>query len=454
MNDTTLGAAVSPRATSTLERDTMRRVTWRLIPIVMLGYFCAALDRSNVGMAATTMSPALHFSNTQYGFGAGVFYLGYLLLEVPSNLILDRVGARVWLARILVTWGLISGLTAFVWNDWSFYGVRFLLGLAEAGFFPGVLIFLTWWFPARYRGQMVGWFMSAGVLSGIVGPPIGGLLMQLHGALGLAGWQWLFIVEAVPSMLTGVLVLVMLRDRPRDARWLRPEQRAWLEERLAAERAQQESVKKYSLWQALASPQLWLLTFVQFGHQFANSLVFFMPLIVKGLGVGPSWIGTVAAIPYLFGWIGMVGWGYKSDRAGERVWHAALPKFLVTGALAMSIFVGANHPILLMVLLCLAVIGNQSFAPTFWAIPGTMLTGTAAAGGIALINALGNLGNWAGPTTYGAILDATHNTNLALLCLAVGPLAAAIVLVLVGHDRRLEQIPPARQSAATPGGHA
>ena len=437
---------------NTLEQTTMRRVTWRLIPIVMLGYFCAALDRSNVGMAATTMSPALHFSNTQYGFGAGVFYLGYLILEVPSNLILARVGARVWLARILVTWGLISGLTAFVWNDWSFYGVRFALGLAEAGYFPGVLIFLTWWFPARYRGQMVGWFMSAGVLSGIVGPPIGGLLMQLHGAFGLAGWQWLFIIEALPSMLTGLLVLLLLRDRPRDARWLRPEQRAWLEDRLAAERAQQEAVRKYSLWGALTNPKLWLLTFVQFGHQFANSLVFFMPLIVKGLGVPKDWIGFVAAIPYLFGWVGMVGWGYKSDRAGERVWHAAAPKFLVSGALAAAMFVGGDHPVLLMVLLCLAVIGNQSFAPTFWAIPGTMLTGTAAAGGIALINALGNLGNWAGPTAYGAVLDATHNTNFGLLVLAIGPLAAAITLVLVGHDKRLEQIPPVAHVKSGSGG--
>jgi MFS transporter, ACS family, tartrate transporter len=448
------GGKLSVNTVETLEQTTMHRVTWRLVPIVMLGYFCAALDRANVGMAATTMSPALHFSNMQYGFGAGVFYLGYLLLEVPSNLILARVGARIWLARILVTWGLISGLTAFVWNDWSFYGARFVLGLAEAGYFPGVLIFLTWWFPARYRGRMVGWFMSAGVFSQILGPPIGGELMRLDGLFGLAGWQWLFIVEALPSMLTGVLVLCLLRDRPGDATWLRPEQRTWLEDRLVAERAQQEAVRKYSLWQALASPQLWLLTFVQFGHQFANSVVFFMPLIVKGLGVPKDLIGTVAAIPYLFGFIGMVSWGYKSDRAGERVWHAALPKFLVTGALGAAIFVGADHPVLLMVLLCLAVIGNQSFAPTFWAIPGTMLTGTAAAGGIALINALGNLGNWAGPTAYGAMLDATHSTNLALLCLAIGPLAAAITLVLVGHDRRLEQIPATGRRQAKPAGGA
>jgi len=425
-----------------LEQETIRRVIWRLVPILMLGYFCAALDRSNVGMAATTMSPALHFSNTQYGFGAGVFFFGYLLAELPSNLVLDRVGARLWLARIMATWGLISGLTAWVWNDWSFYGVRFFLGLAEAGFFPGVLIYLTWWFPARYRGRIVGLFMSAGVFAGILGPPIGGLLMRMDGLLGLAGWQWLFVLEAIPSIITGFLVLWLLTDRPRNATWLRAEQRDWLEQRLAAERAQQEAVRKYSLRGVLTTPAFWLLVFVAFGHQFANSLSYFMPLIVKGLGVSKDWIGTVSAIPYMFGFVAMVGWGYKSDRAGERVWHAAIPKFLVTCALALTAFVGTDQPILLMVLLCLAVIGNQSFAPTFWAIPGTMLTGTAAAGGIAIINALGNLGNWAGPVAYGAIIDSTNSTNLALLCLAIGPLAAGITLILVGHDRRLEQVAP------------
>jgi len=450
MNEAAMGAAGLPRGAGSLEQETMRHVTWRLLPVLMLGYFCAALDRANVGMAATTMSPALHFSNTQFGFGAGIFFFGYLLLELPSNLILDRVGARLWLARIMLSWGLISGLTALVWNDRSFYGVRFALGLAEAGFFPGVLIYLTWWFPARYRGRMVGLFMSAGVFAQILGPPLGGLLMRMDGLFGIAGWQWLFILEAVPSMVCGVLVLCLLTDRPRNVSWLRPEAREWLETRLAAERRQQEAVRSYSLWNACSSPKLWLLTFVQFGHQCANSLVFFMPLIVKGLGVGRDWIGPVAAIPYFFGFIGMIGWGYKSDRAGERVWHASATMFLVTAALVVSLPLGADHPVLLMAVLCVAVIGNQSFAPTFWAIPGTMLTGTAAAGGIAIINALGNLGNWVGPTLYGVVIDATHSTNLALLWLAIGPLAGGIVLVLVGHDRRLEQVPLAGHSHARP----
>jgi MFS transporter, ACS family, tartrate transporter len=425
-----------------LEQDTMRRITWRLIPILMLGYFCASLDRANIGMAATTMSPALHFSNAQYGFGAGIFFFGYLLAEIPSNLILERVGARFWLARILMTWGLISGLTAFVWNEWSFYGVRFVLGLAEAGFFPGVLIYISWWFPARYRSRMVAWFMSAGVISQFLGPPLGGLLLRLHGLLGLQGWQWLFVVEALPSVATGFMILRLLTDRPHTARWLSPQARDWLESRLASERAQQEAVRTFSLADALVSPKVWLLTFVQLGHQYAGyGLVFFMPLIVKGLGVNRDLIGLVAAIPYVFGFVAMILWGYSSDRTGERVWHSASTLFLVAAAMVVCKFINVEHPVWLMTALCVAVIANQSFAPCFWSIPGTMLTGTAAAGGIAMINAIGNLGGWAGPALYGWVRDASGSTNIALLCLAVGPFISGIVLVLVGHDRRLEQVP-------------
>ena len=426
----------------TLERDTIRRVTWRLIPILMFGYFCASLDRANVGMAATTMSPALHFSNAEFGFGAGIFFLGYLLAEIPSNLVLDRFGARLWLARIMITWGIIAGLTAVVWNAWSFYTIRFILGFAEAGFFPGVLIYITWWFPARYRSRMVAWFMSAGVMSQIFGPPIGGLLMRLHGALGVQGWQWLFIIEALPSIIAGFLILGLLTDRPRSAAWLSPEARDWLDRRLTTERTQQESVRKFTLRDALTNPKVWWLTFVAFGHQYANyGLVFFMPLIVKGLGVNRDWIGTVAAIPYLFGFAAMILWGYHSDRTGERVWHAASTMFVVAIAMVVCKFIGIAHPVWLMAVLCIAIMANQSFAPCYWSIPGTMLTGTAAAGGIAMINALGNLGGWVGPSVYGAVRDASGSTAIALLVLAIGPLISGIVLVLVGHDRRLEQVP-------------
>ena len=430
-------AGSGAHAVGPLERATMRRVTMRLLPVLALGYFCASLDRANIGMAATRMSPDLGFSNAQFGFGAGIFFLGYLLAEIPSNLMLDRVGARRWLARILMTWGIVSGLTAFVWDGWSFYGIRFVLGLAEAGFFPGVLLYITWWFPARYRSRTTALFMAAGVLSGIVGPPIGGLLLRLHGALGLAGWQWLFVVEALPSIATCVVVWRLLTDRPDEASWLAPEQKAWLTGRLAAERAQREAVRKYSLAKAVGSIKMWLLTLVEFGHQVAGyGLTFFMPLIVKGLGVRTEWIGVVSAIPFLFGFAAMIGWGYHSDRSGERTWHAAGALMLVAAGLLVCTAIGAGHPMLTMIALCVTIMGNQSVAPCFWSIPSSMLTGTAAAGGLAMINSFGNLGGWFGPWMYGLVKDATNSTSFALFSLAVGPLLSAIILIALRHNRQ------------------
>jgi MFS transporter, ACS family, tartrate transporter len=434
---------LAARGTRLLEQETIRRVTMRLIPVLMLDYFCASLDRSNIGMAATTLSTDLGFSNTQFGFGAGVFFFGYFLAEIPSNLILNRVGARRWISRILITWGVLSGLTAFVWNDWSFYGVRFLLGLAEAGFFPGMLLYMTWWFPAGYRSRMTALFMSAGVFSSIIGPPIGGLLLRLNGVLGLAGWQWLFIVEAMPSVIMCFVTWRVLTDRPKDAAWLRPDQQTWLTARLDSERAQHEAIRKYSLGKVLSSPKIWLLTLVEFGHQVAGyGLVFFMPLIVKGLGVATGWIGVVTALPFLCGFVAMIVWGYHSDRTGERTWHAAGALLLVASGLAACIVIGGNNPTMTLIVLCVTVMGNQSVAACFWSIPGTMLTGAAAAGGLAMINSIGNLGGWFGPMLYGAVKDASGSTSLALLFLAVGPLISAIVLILIGHDRRLKHVTP------------
>ncbi len=428
---------VAVGATDPLEHETMRRVTLRLLPVLALGYFCASLDRSNIGMAATQMSPALGFSNTQFGFGAGVFFLGYLLAEIPSNLVLDRTGARRWLSRILVTWGIISGLTAFTWNAPSFYAIRFLLGVAEAGFFPGVLLYITWWFPARYRSRTVALFMAAGVMAGILGPPISGLLLELNGLLGLAGWQWLFIVEALPSVVTCVIIWFLLTDRPADARWLAPGQKAWLTARLAEERAGRALRHTHSLMQVFGSGVMWLLTLVEFGHQVAGyGLGFFMPLIVKGLGVTQSWIGVVSAIPALFGFGAMILWGYHSDRTGERTWHAAGALLLVAAGLVACTAIGSGHPVWMMVALCITIMGNQSVAPCFWSIPSSLLSGSAAAGGLAMVNSLGNLGGWFGPWSYGLVKDVTDNTSAALFSLAAGPLIAAIALVALRHDPR------------------
>jgi MFS transporter, ACS family, tartrate transporter len=439
----------APGAIEPIEQQTMRKVSWRLMPLLMLGYFCAYLDRSNVGMAATTMVDDLHFSSAVFGFGAGLFFLGYMLAEIPSNLILHRVGARRWIARILITWGIIASLTAFVWNEYSFYGNRVLLGLAEAGFYPGVLLYLTWWFPSYYRTRMMGLFQSASVISLFIGPPAGGLLLQLHGFAGLHGWQWLYLVEGLPPVIMCFVIYFLLTDRPHEAQWLTPEQRNWLEARLNSENTQRETVHKFSLGEAFSNYKVWLLTLAYFGQNVsAYGLVFFLPLIVKGLGVSPNMIGLVSALPYICAFVAMIAWGYHSDISGERKWHLALAALVAAAGLAACALIGVGHPAITMLALCIAMMGQQSLIPIFWSIPSAMLTGVAAAGGLAMINSLGNLGGWFGPSIYGLIKDATGSADLGLLFLAFGPLLTAVCALIVGHDRRLERIPTRPSVAA------
>jgi MFS transporter, ACS family, tartrate transporter len=439
-----VNASSDPRI-DPIEQATMRRVFWRLIPLLMLGYFCAYLDRGNVGMAAPTMSPDLGFSNAVFGFGSGLFFWGYFLAEIPSNLILNRVGARMWFTRILITWGLISGLTAFVWNGWSFYTIRFALGLAEAGFYPGVVLYLTWWFPSYYRTRAMSRFQAASMISLIIGPPIGGLLLNMHGFSGLHGWQWLFILEALPAVIMAGVVWVMLTDRPSEAKWLAPEQRQWLTERLDSERTQRESIRKFSLFEAFTHPKLWLLTLAYFGPNVsAYGLVFFLPMIVKGLGVPTEWIGTVSGVPYIFGFAAMLTMGWHSDHTGERKWHVVSCYFVCAAGLATAALIGPSHPVLVMVMLCVAIMGSNSSAPIFWSLPSAILSGTAAAGGLAMINSVGNLGGWVGPWVYGLVKDATGDPTIGLLCLAIAPAISGVAVLIAGHDRRLERIPPRR----------
>jgi MFS family permease len=428
-----------------IERETIRRATWRLLPLILVAYFVAYLDRSNVGMAAPTMNPDLGFSSAVFGFGAGIFYLGYLLFEIPSNLILDRMGARRWLPRILITWGIISGLTAFAWNDWSFYTIRFLLGLAEAGFFPGVVLYLTWWFPSAYRSRMMALLWSALLLASFIGPPISGLMLRLHGVLGLRGWQWIFVGEALPAIVMCFVILNLLTDRPEEATWLTAEQRAWLVERLASERAQREAIRKYSLAESFYDPKVWLLTLALFGQDMSgNALVFFMPLIVKGLGVPADMVGLVTGLPYGLALVAMLFWGWHSDRTGERTWHTASTLLVCSAALAACVLIGPSHPVLLMLGITIAIMGQNCFAPVFWALPTALLTGTAAASGLAIINSFSHLGGWVGPWVFGLIRDATGSQTVALLCPALAPVVSVVILIAIGHDRRLERIPPRR----------
>jgi MFS family permease len=426
-----------------LEQETVRRVAWRLMPLLMLGYFCAYLDRVNVGFAGLTMNKALGFSEGAFGFGAGVFFIGYFLAEIPSNLFLARVGARRWIARILITWGIISGLTAFVWNEWSFYGIRFILGLAEAGFYPGVVLYLTWWFPSAYRSRMQAIFQSASVISLIVGPPVSAWLLTLDGAMGLQGWQWLFIIEALPPVIMCFAVWFWLTDRPQEASWLRPDQKAWLAAQLAEENAQREAVHRYSLGEALRNPRVWWLTLVYFGQNVSNyGLLIFLPQIVKSFGISTEMTGVVSALPFVFAAFAMIYWGFRSDRSGSRTAYVASACLLCAAGLAACVFIGTERPVMMMVALILGVMGQQAIAPTFWPLPTAMLSGVAAAGGIALINAVGNLGGFLGPYMFGLIKDATGGSNMvALLALAAAPVVSAVVLVCLGHDRRLERIP-------------
>jgi MFS transporter, ACS family, tartrate transporter len=443
MSDRIIQTAPSAPAVEPLERETIHRVAWRLMPLLMLGYFCAYLDRVNVGFAGLTMNKALGFSGAEFGFGSGVFFLGYFLAELPSNLVLAKVGARRWIARILLTWGIISALTAFVWNDWSFYGIRFLLGIAEAGFYPGIVLFLTWWFPSYYRSRMMAFFQSASVISLIIGPPVSAWLLTIDGMFGLQGWQWLFLIEALPPIIMCFVIWFCLTDRPADAQWLRPEQRTWLQGRLDSEQTQREAVHSYALKEALLNPRVWLLTLVYFGQNVSNyGLLIFLPQIVKSFGISTQMTGFVSALPFVFAAFAMIYWGFRSDRSGNRSMYVASACLLCAAGLAACIFIGTEHPVWMTVALIVGIMGQQSIAPTFWALPTAMLSGVAAAGGIALINSVGNLGGFLGPYMFGMIKDATGGSDLvALLAIAAAPVISAVVLVALGHDRRLERIP-------------
>jgi MFS family permease len=440
MPGTPVAAGLTHEITN-LERETMSRVARRLLPLLMASYFVAYLDRVNVGFASLTMNKALGFTSAVYGFGGGIFFLGYFIFEVPSNVLLAKVGARIWIARILITWGIISACTALITGPVSFYSVRFLLGLAEAGFFPGIILYLTWWFPSYYRSRINGIFMAAIPLSNILGSLVSGELLNLDGWLGIAGWQWLFILEAVPAVVLGVVFWLFMTDWPSDAHWLTTEQRGWLMDRLNAERSQRESIRSYNLWQALLDKRVLLLSLVYFGGTFAGyGIALFQPQIVHRLAAGFGMTGLINAIPYVFAAGAMILWGRHSDRTGERPRHISIAYSV--GAIGLIATALMTDPFLTMTMLVVAAMGQSSTGPTFWSLPTAMLSGTAAAGGIALINALGNLGGFFGPYLFGLIKDATGGSfKFALMALALGPIISALIVLALGHDRRLEHIP-------------
>jgi MFS transporter, ACS family, tartrate transporter len=429
-----------------LEHRTIAKVSARLIPFLILCYFVAYLDRVNVGFAALTMNRDLGLSASTFGFGAGIFFLAYFVFEVPSNLFLERVGARKWIARIMFSWGMFSGATAFIGGETSFYVVRVLLGIAEAGFFPGIIFFLTLWFPAVYRARIIGYFMAAIPLSTVIGAPLSGLLLGLDGFMGMKGWQWLFILEAAPALILSVVVFFYLTDRPADATWLEPDERAWLVARLQEEQANRERVRRYSVGQALLNRKVLALSFVYFGAVATNyGLSFFLPQIVKAFGVSNLQTGLVTALPYVVGVISIVWWGRHSDRTAERRFHLALPLFVASAGIASS--TALDDPTMKMVALSIAGFGIFGCLPVFWTFPTAFLSGAAAAGGIALINSIGNLAGFAGPYAVGRISDLTGSYTGGLLLLSTFGFMAMIVVLALDHDRSLERVPGAGPAA-------
>ena len=434
----TATATASGGAKSAIETSTIRAISWRLIPFLIMAYFLAYLDRVNLGFAALTMNADLKFSPLVFAWGAGIFFIGYFIFEVPSNLALEKFGASRWIARIMVSWGIISALMAAVSGETSFFILRFLLGVAEAGFFPGIILYLTYWYPAEYRARFMAAFAIAVPLSTVIGAPISGLILGMDGVMGLKGWQWLFIIEGIPSVLLGLVTWFYLTDRPEKADWLSAEQKTWLKSKLDAEKAAKEAVKSFSLGEALASPKVIALSVIYFGFVGAlYGMQFWLPTIVKAFGLTNAQTGFVTAIPYLFGTIAMILWARHSDATRERVFHVGGPLLLTAVALGLSSYI--KDPTITMVVLTFAAIGIFCCFAVFWTLPTAWLSGTAAAGAIALINSVGNLAGFAGPYLVGWVKEATGNAETGLMVLALMPLIAGLLVFLGNHhDVRTE----------------
>jgi ACS family tartrate transporter-like MFS transporter len=411
------------------EQALYRRLRWRLLPYLLLLYVIAWFDRVNISFAALQMNADLGFSSAVYGLGAGIFFAGYALFEVPSNLILVKVGARRWIARIMVTWGLISVAMMYVQGPLSFYALRFALGVAEAGFLPGILFYLSQWFPKGERARAISWFMVGIPLSTVFGAPVAGMLLELDGWHGLQGWQWLFVLEGMPAVILGVVTWFWLPDTPRDVRWLSPDEQRHVEKRVADEHAavRERHAGSNSLRTAMLHPTVWLLCFVLFACQCGSyGLTLWVPQIVKNLsGLSDLMVSFITAIPYIAATVAMLWVGFSSDRSGERFLHVAVPSFIGAAGFAASALVVS--PVPAMAALTIAAMGDLCTRGPFWALPPRFLSGSALAAGIALINTFGSLGGFVGPTMVGYVRDSTGGFTGGLLFLA-----ALLVLAGVG----------------------
>ncbi|HET6307940.1 MAG TPA: MFS transporter [Rhodopila sp.] len=416
------------------EAVVMRRVFWRLMPFLLAAYLVCYIDRVNVGFASLQMNKAVGIDPKTYGLGAGIFFIGYFLLEVPSNLGLEKFGASRWIARIMVSWGLVSAACALIGGPTAFLVLRFLLGAAEAGFFPGVILYLTYWFPSEYRAKIVGIFMVAIPVAGLVGSPISGAILGMDGVLGLGGWQWVFILEALPAMLLGLVSIVWLTDRPEHAAWLSADQRDWLAAKLDGERRRATKVRQLSVWKVMVNKHVLIMALVYSGAAGASSaMALWQPQVIRSFGLSNLETGFLNAVPYAISAIWMILWGRSSDRSGERVFHNALP--LGWMALALVATFWAHSLWTLLPLLTLVLAGTYASKGPFWALSSEWLAAPVAAAGLAQINALGNLSGFVCNYLIGWIKDETGSFPLAIMPIAALAAAGTMAVLLVGRGQ-------------------
>jgi MFS family permease len=418
-----------------LEAVVMKRVSWRLMPFLLAAYLICYIDRVNVGFAALQMNKAVGIDPKTFGLGAGIFFVGYFILEVPSNLALQRFGARTWIARIMITWGLVSAAFALIGGPTSFLVLRFVLGAAEAGFFPGVILYITYWYPARYRAIMVGIFMVAIPVAGLIGSPMSGAILYMNGVLGLGGWQWVFLLEAAPAILLGVASFIWLTDRPEHAAWLTQEQKNWLIGKLNDERTRAPRISHPSVWRIMSNKYVLIMALVYSGAAGASTaLSLWMPQLVKSFGLTNWQTGLVNAVPFGIAAVWMILWGRSSDRTGERVWHNALPLgWMVLAMVATFLAIGSLWAMI--PLLTLIAAGTYASKGPFWALSSEWLGATSAAAGLAQINALGNLASFGFNYLVGWIQAETGSFPLALMPIAAVAALGTICVVVVGRGQ-------------------
>jgi MFS transporter, ACS family, tartrate transporter len=427
-------AVVEQDEVRSLGERSIRKATMRLVPLIVICFFVAYLDRTNIGIASLQMNKDLGLTASMYGFGAGLFFLMYCSMEVPSNLIMTRLGPRRWIARIMISWGVVAGCMAFVKSPLSFYTMRALLGVAEAGFYPAILFYLTQWFPPTNRARVIGYLNVAGPLAFLIGSPVSGYLLGFDGLLNLRGWQWLFIIEALPAIILAGVVLIAMPDRPSEAKWLAPDERDWLTEQLATEEKARKAVREYSVWEAMLSPKVFLLGFVMFSVVLnVFSVGFFLPQIVSAFGISHFHTGIVTAIPFVAGSIGILWIARRSDLKSERRWHTAVPLFLAAVGLVCAAL--ANGLEVKIAAFSLVAFGAYGCVSAFWTLPSTFLTGASMASGIAVINSIGALGGFAGPWFMGLLKDATGSFAGGWICLAVVNILAVLAVLAIPESR-------------------